>query len=240
MHVPKPMTQDELERLWPAGDRLQEAHFFLHGLEDYYHFADPFRWHLNAFLRPIKEIPQLISMGLQNRAGFPDWFKSHKAELAGDPLISYLSKQRDFVVHRGMLMPRSSGSLGVTEGRGMKLGMGFPIDPLTDSDDAIRRYLEVATTSSKDFLGILIEDEDSLPCVERHWGLEVFGDADLVDLCAQAWLRVASLLQAVVKELDGPGLTPQLDCLHSSRTVRYRVYDRSDLRAGKIKGIRPR
>ena len=122
----------------------------------------------------------------------------------------------------------------------MKLGMGYPFDPLTDSDNAMRRYLEVMKTSSKDFLGILIEDEDSMPCVERHWGLEVFGDADLVDLCAQAWLRVASLLQAVIKELDGPALTPQLDCLHGSRSVRYRVYKRGDLRAGKVKGFRRR
>ncbi len=75
------MTQDELDRLSPALDRLQEAHFWLHGLEAHYHDAGPFRWYLKAFLRSIKEIPQLISMGLQNRPGFPDWFRSHKEAL---------------------------------------------------------------------------------------------------------------------------------------------------------------
>ena len=117
------MTEDESERLYPAFDRLQEAHFFLHGLEDYYHVADPFRWHLNAFLRAIKEIPQLISMALQNRLGFPDWYGPRREALAADALVGYLAKQRDFVVHRGMLQPRSQGVIGITEGRGMRLGL---------------------------------------------------------------------------------------------------------------------
>ena len=30
------------ERLDAAMDRLREAHFVLHGMEEYYHFADPF------------------------------------------------------------------------------------------------------------------------------------------------------------------------------------------------------
>src|ERR1043166_4381867 len=196
------MTQDELDGVSPALDRLQEAHFWLHGMEAHYHHADPFRWYLNAFLRAIKEIPQLISMGLQNRIGFPAWFRPHRTALDTDPLIKQLASDRDFVVHRGMLKPKSSGFLGITEGRGLKLGMGTAIDPLTDSDDAMRKYLGVAL-AHQDFLGLLIDDEDSLPCVERKWGLEVFADADLVDLCATAWLRTASVLTRVLEELDG-------------------------------------
>ena len=105
-----PVTKDEFERLEPTVDRLQEAHFFLHGLENYYHFADPFRWHLNTFLRAIKEIPQLISMGLQNRPGFPDWYRPKREALSADPLVGYLAQQRDFVVHRGMLKPSGTSS----------------------------------------------------------------------------------------------------------------------------------
>ncbi|MCW0066508.1 hypothetical protein OIV53_31640, partial [Burkholderia pseudomallei] len=46
--------------------RFREAHFWFHALEQYYHFADPFRLHPNAFLQSIKELPQLIQMGLHN------------------------------------------------------------------------------------------------------------------------------------------------------------------------------
>lgn len=43
-----------------------------------------------------------------------------------------------------MLKPASSGSVGFTRGRGMKLGLGLPIDPLSDSKEAIKRYIYTA------------------------------------------------------------------------------------------------
>jgi hypothetical protein len=225
------MTKEELERLSPALDRLQEAHFWLHGLEAHYHNADPFRWHLNAFLRAIKEIPQLISMGLQNRIGFAAWFRPHRDALSSDPLIQKLAKDRDLVVHQGMLMPRSSAAIGITEGRGMKLGIGMPVSPFTDSDDAMQSYLK-----GKDILDILMDDEDSIPCVERHWRLDAFGDEDIVDVCAKAWLRTASVLTNVLTELGGPEFAPDLSCRHELDHIRFRVYDRGILRRGRVEG----
>jgi hypothetical protein len=239
VQITGPMTKDELERLAPALDRFQEAHFFLHGLEDYYHFADRFRWHLNAFLRALKEVPHLISMGLQNRPGFPQWYREKRDALSADPLVRHLADRRDFVVHRGMLKPRSRGFIGITEGRGMKLGIGVPIDPLSDSDEAMRRYL-TAAAAGRDFLELLMDDEDSLPAVERRWGLEPFGDGDLVDLCAKAWLRTGTLVAAVMTELGGPELVPNLDCRHPIDAVRIRAYDRARLREGIVEGFRLR
>ena len=83
------------EALWSAMDRLREAHLYLHGMEMYYHAADPFRWHLNSFLRALKEVPQLASMALQNLDGFTEWYRPRRSALAEDSLISILSKQRD-------------------------------------------------------------------------------------------------------------------------------------------------
>jgi hypothetical protein len=157
-------------------------------VEQYYHAADPFRWHLNAFLRALKEVPQLLQMELQAHPGFKAWFAPKRRALADDPLIGVLSQHRDFVVHRGMLVPNSTAMVGVTEGRGMKFGMTFPIQALEDSDHGMRRYLAVSKARS-DFLGILIPDEDSLPCVERQWRLPEFDD-EIVEVCARAWLRL--------------------------------------------------
>ncbi len=170
-------------------------------------------------------------MGLQNRPGFPAWFRPHKDALSNDPLIQKLAKDRDFVVHQGMLKPRSSAAIGITEGRGMKLGMGLPVSPFTDSDDAMRAYL-----SGQDILGILTDDEDSIPCVERHWRLDAFGEEDVVDVCARAWLRTASVLTDVLTELGGPEFAPDLSCRHELANVRFRLYDRGDLRQGRIEG----
>jgi hypothetical protein len=102
-----------LDKISSTHDRFQEAHFWIHMLERYYHSSDPFRWHLNSFLRAAKEVPQLLLMELQNEKGFKAWFKEHKTKLEEDPLLSVLAKQRDLVVHRGMLVPNSSVAIGV-------------------------------------------------------------------------------------------------------------------------------
>lgn len=91
-----------LDKISSAHDRFQEAHFWIHMLESYYHAADPFRWHLNAFLKALKEVPRLLEMSLQNEKGFKAWFKKHKEGLREDPLIQTLAKNRDLVVHRGI------------------------------------------------------------------------------------------------------------------------------------------
>jgi hypothetical protein len=231
------MTSEDIERLGPAMDRFREAHFWLHGLEEYYHFAEPFRWHLNAFLKALKEIPELVSFGLQNRDGFPDFFRPLKESLNQDILIRKLSKQRDFVVHQGQLVPGSRAAVGITEGRGLKLGFGGQFPPLLDSDEAMKRFVE-GTKKSGDFLGILAEDEESYPCVERTWVLPELGDREVLDICSEAWLKVGTMLTAVMNHLGEPSFVPDLNCRHDPDTVKIRAYDRDELRSGVIRGFR--
>lgn len=216
------------DKIGSALDRFQEAHFWIHMMEDFYHAADPFRWYLNVFLKALKEVPQLIQMELQNERGFSDWFKLKRSTLQNDPLMAALAKHRDLVVHKGMLVPNSKGMLGITEGRGMKLGLSFPVHPLEDSEHAMERYLHHVSEHG-DFLGVLIQDEDSLPCIQRQWHLEGF-DEEIVDLCAKAWLRLGETISEVLKwlgEEDVPGLS--LECRHSSQRVQYKLFDRDTL-----------
>jgi hypothetical protein len=216
-----------LDRIEPSFDRFREAHFWIHGLETHYHYAEQFRWHLNAFLKAIKEVPDLLQMDLQNEPGFPDRFREQKVLLSNDPLIAHFSKQRDIVVHQRMLLPNSLCSVGVTELRGMKLGMGLNVNPRADSDHAMHRYLAVAAERG-DFLGILMPDEDSLPCVQRVWRLSGFGE-DIVALCARAWLRTGETVAEVVRWLGAEAPPLSLDCRHADQKVQFKLYDRDKL-----------
>src|SRR6202522_1278877 len=129
------------DKLTSALDRFQEAHFRLHKMEKHYHSADQFRWHLNVFLKALKEVPDMISIALQNEKDFPAWFRTERKTLFDDPLMQALSKGRDQIVHREMLVPKSRADVGITELRGMKAGMTFPVHPLEDSDAGMERYL---------------------------------------------------------------------------------------------------
>ncbi|MGC4080482.1 MAG: hypothetical protein QM702_26225 [Rubrivivax sp.] len=226
-----PSHEELLARIEPALDRFREAHFWIHGLEDYYHYSDPLRWHLNAYLKSLKEVPLLIQMALQNQTGFSKWFSARRDQLNTDPLIRHLGAQRDIIVHRGMLIPNSHGGLGVTEGRGFKLGLSFPLDPMEDSDHAMHRYLYyMRRPDALDFLGILADDDDSLPCVHRVWKLEPF-DQELVDLAATALLRLGELVNTVVEWIGAERQPLFLDCRHSGQRVQFKLYSRDNLRA---------
>lgn len=223
-------TEAALNRINASFDRFQEAHWWIHALELHYHEADLFRWHLNAFLKAIKEAPLLLQQELQNHPGFPAWFKPQKEKLQSDPLLKYLSKQRDYVVHRGMLKPGSRGTIGITEGRGIKLGISMPINPLEDSELAMTRYLHAAADrKGGDFLGILMLDEDSLPCVQREWRLAPF-EGEVVGLAAKAWLTVGEVVTATVRWLGAEVPDLSLECRHSGQRVQFKLFDRKKLR----------
>ena len=56
-------------------------------LEKYYDFSSHFRWHLAAYLKALKEIPQLLQMELQNEPGFKVWFREKMCSLRDDPKV---------------------------------------------------------------------------------------------------------------------------------------------------------
>lgn len=223
-----PESTNPIDKISAAVDRFQESHFWIHALENFYHYADPFRWHLNAFLKALKEIPQLLQMELQNEPGFPDWFREKNEKFRADLLVKYLAEKRDFVVHRGMLVPNSEAMIGITEGRGVKLGLTLPISPRDDSDDGMSNYLwHVA--QARDTLGILVPDDDSLPCVHRIWRLPRFED-EIVDVAARAWLRTGEVMNAVAEWLGEASQPLALDCRHTSQQVQFKLYSREKLR----------
>ena len=209
-----------------ALDRFQEAHFWIHMMEEYYHAADPFRWHLNVFLKALKEVPDLLQMAMQNQEGFPSWFREQREHLISHPLTTVLSKKRNFVVHNAMLIPQSSGAIGITGGRGFKSGLTMPIHPLEDSEQALIRC--ALLLKDRDFLGLVTPDEDSVPCVYREWRLSEFNE-ELVDLCAKAWLRVSEIIDAVLRWQGAAPPELSLDCRHGSKKVCLKCYDRNVL-----------
>lgn len=221
------MTDEVYQKLNPVIDRLQEAHFWIHMLETHYHNADPFRWHLNVFLKAIKEVPKVIEMTLQNERGFTAWYAPHQKQLKSDQLLRLLAKRRDFIVHQGMLKLNSRAMIGITEGRGMKAGLTIPIHPLQDSDAGMDLYLRLVKERGDRF-GFLQADEDSLPCVYREWRLPEF-DSELIDVCAQAWMRTGETIAEVLQWVGAAPLPLSLDCRHSAQLVQFKLYTREQL-----------
>ncbi|MEB2275877.1 hypothetical protein LAV82_17845 [Bacillus sp. ILBB4] len=224
------MSQFPINIIASAYDRLEEAHWNIHQMEQHYHESEPFRYSLNSFLRVIKEVPQILQMELQNKEGFTKWYKERRQVTNNDPLISYLFKARDIVVHKSMLKPKSSAYLGITEGRnGLKLGMGMKLDPFEDSDILLLKFLFLTAKDQEvvDVFGILGDDEESWPCIERHWGLDPYEEG-ILELAVQAWEQIASLVSDTVEWLgeDPSKLHLSLNCMHSTSAVAISHYNR--------------
>lgn len=216
-------------KLSSSFDRLQEAHWNIHHMEQHYHEADVFRYSLNSFLRVLKEVSQIMQMELQNEIGFTVWFIEQRKVLTQDTLINDLFKKRDIVVHKIMLKPNSSAQLGITRGIGLKLGMIFPLNPLEDSDVAIIKYLKFIKESEFDLFGLLMDDEDTFPCVERHWRLEPFNE-EVITLCISAWEKVNKLFNETIVWLGGESIPVPLSCVHNVDKISMRLYDRKWLK----------
>lgn len=215
------------QEILPALDRFQEAHYWIHMLEAHYHRADLFRWHLNAFLRALKEVRGILHMDLQNNQDLLEWYRREQTQLSLDPLLQYLSKKRDFVVHQSSLIPKSKGLIGVTDTRKLRLGVGFPLHALEDSDVAMKRYIEFVRLHGDPF-GILIPDDDTIPCIQREWRLPEF-DEEIVSLCIAAWLRVGETMSGALRILGESHDGFNLECRHDKHRYMVKWYDRTRL-----------
>lgn len=218
-------NKEILVKLPSSFDRMDEAAWFIHLMEENYHNADKFRWSLNSFLRTLKEIMQVVTIEVQHDKELIKLTARKKVELSSDPLLSYLFKQRDLVVHKSMLKPVSKGYIGFTCGRGLKLGFGLPIDPLADSVEAILKYI-FHVAKNEDFMGILYTQEDGsgeYTCVKREWKMSQFPDIEITQLAANAWEKVAQTFFDIATAKGAKLIKPTFK-LGDPNVVHFEIY----------------
>lgn len=208
-------------------ERWDEAHWFIHQMETYFHKPDQFRYSANAFIRSIKEIPQILKMEMQNHKKYKSDIKPCIDALKTNNLFYLLSKKRDYIVHQGSLKLHSKGMVGTTEGRGFKIGLSMPIPPEVSSDQAYGWFKD-ACKNDKILRGAFGPDCDSSPCIERSWKISEFPDEDLLEVCIKAWKEVSAVLSNIIMLLDGPPLNTALQCCRSLDKVKLKVYSQAD------------
>lgn len=208
-------------------DRWTEAHWHIHKMEENFHCPDAFRYSANAFIRTLKEIPQVLKMELQNHPQYRSSIKATIDKLYSDPLFSLLSRKRDFIVHHGVLQLHSSGSVGTTEGRGFKIGAPFPVRPEESSDEAYGRFRELCRRD-RDVRALLGPDCDSRPCIQRTWRIPELPDNDLLEICVDAWRVAGKTLSEVVELFGGEALDLTLSCRHDPANVSMKIYSQRE------------
>ncbi len=212
------------EKIEAALDRWQESHWYLHQIEQHYRDADSLRYSLNAFIRSMREIPDMVTHSLQNRGGFSEWHKPVKSNLEfNDQLISEIVRHRNHIVHRSMLKPESKAYMATIRGNTIKMQFGFYVDPFEDSDTAFQRFLSMSKDNPV-LLQALAPDEVQVLALIREWHIDGF-DSEIIEAFRNAWLRMAYYLSDVLAFLGGerfPEILPE--CFKDTRVFRYKKY----------------
>lgn len=212
------------EKIEAALDRWEESHWYLHQIEVNYHNADALRYSMNAFIRSLREIPDMISMALQDYGGFPAWHKPiRKALEREDHLFSQIIRHRNHIVHKSMLKPKSKAFVASIRGHTIKMQFGFYVDPFEDSDLAIDRFLKISKQNSI-LMQALAPDDVQILALIREWHTEGF-DEEIIESFRNAWIRVTSYLSEILIFLGGERFPQGLpDCFKDSRNYRYKKY----------------
>lgn len=219
------MQHQFCKQIEPTLDRFQEAHYWIHMLEAHYHNATLFRWHLNTFLRTLKEIRQILQMDLQRNKLLVEWFRAEKEKLNKNDLLNYFGKTRDIIVHQSRLVPTSSAHVGLSDAsKKIRIGFPFPIHPLEDSDDALKRFVEFIRADTTVFSReLFMPDEDTIPCIQREWRLPEFKE-ELIVLCVSAWLRIGETITGALSVLGEPHEGFDLGCKHQKNNYMVKLY----------------
>lgn len=207
-------------------DRWQECHWHLHQMEANYHLPDPFRYSLNAFIRAIADVPELLTKNLERHESVRSAIKPQLKALKATPLFSALKARRNFIVHQGMLAVKSKGAIYTMEGNKVKLSFPFRIKTWESSDDAYERYKDACRTDK--FWRGIGPDCDSVPAVVRTWLIPQIPDRDMLEVAFDAWSLIGQLLSEALIALGGEQLDLEMPCRHDPESVRIKRYSQRE------------
>jgi len=195
-------------------------------MEGNYHQPDAFRYALNAFIRAIADVPELLAKDLERYELVRRAIKPKLEALKANDLVSILRRRRNFIVHQGMLDVESKGAIHVVEGSKVKLGFPFRVATWESSDDAYERYKETCR-KDKVWRG-MGPDCDSSPAIVRAWMIPDIPGRDLLEVAFDAWTLIGQLLSETVVALGGDALDLSMPCRHVPELVRIQHYSQRE------------
>jgi len=219
-HCPLPATHDKLD----------EAHFFLHGVLDMIHEPDPFRWNLNAFLQALRSVDHMLRVEVRGSTA-ESWYRDQRAAYVSDALLTRIKNGRDLVVHRGLLEVESSAHAGVFRGRVLKLALPLPLPTRERSSSLLVRFRKVVQEKGDP---VFVDEDHSVIGeqygIQRHWKVSALDPVDEVpEATHRAWARMHAIVAEAHRRLGSvlDPVPPEPEAAHDPR--RWTVLLETDL-----------
>lgn len=175
-----------------AHDKIEETHYFLHQAAENYHWPDPFRWNLNAFLQALRSATLYLQSEGQHVPGFDDWYVDKQTTMKNNELLCRFKEGRNVVVHKGMLLPKTRITAGVFDYRHQaRMALRMYADPWIPSDVLLRRARRSQFVRTH-MRGMRAEGWQ--PGLEREWIVDELGDTEVTALALDAYLAIAEII----------------------------------------------
>lgn len=126
-----------------------------------------------------------------------------------------------------MLEVSSTGTIGTTEGKGFKIGCGFPVAPNETTVEAYERFKNKCK-SDKKVRKLLGPDCDSWPILKREWKIPALPDNELLSLAIEAWQIVGKTISIIVTNIGGEALDLSFSCGHNPEVVKVVEFSQAD------------
>lgn len=172
----------------PAPNYAHEAHQVhqqWHRLADDYGDPDDFVTSLNAALVSLRSIPEVLDKEKRYIPDFDTWYAAHDAALRADPLLQWLVKVRNHVVHHGDLELHSRARVRVLVGGRELPEVDINVPPLLDQDE-IASLIAPRLSAAVREQGVL--------AVERRWVAADQPDYELLDVLAHCYGKLAEVV----------------------------------------------
>lgn len=197
-------------------DKLQEAHWYLHQMQEHYHEPDLFRYSCNAFLQASRSVTFMLQSELGNIAPAKEWYSSQQQLMRDDVDLRLLNDLRVQVVHKEPLLLASNARITHLKNGRDKLSLGIPVPTSMRSLDALirNRNLPIITPHpQRAFSGEEVG-------VIRRWSTPPLAERELVEWAIECWTKLAAVVD---RAHHFHGLTDHVTTVCSHLSADYMV-----------------
>ena len=178
-------------------DKLQRANYFRFQMKDAGGNRDHFRWNLEAFLEAARSVTDIMHTEYTRKKspGFDDWHREKTKEMIADPVMHFLLKKRNEVVHAKVVEVQGRHRADITE----------DLSPLTETVTVVVTRADRTVVETQHVPTVAVEPVASSQPVSASqfiWTFQEFPDRDVISVVEEILSKLERLVVECVQRFD--------------------------------------
>jgi hypothetical protein len=178
-------------------DKLQRANYFRHHMKDAGGNRDHFRWNLEAFLEAARSVTDIMHTEYSRKKseGFEDWYQEKAKAMMADPVMYFLLKKRNEVVHAKVVDVRGRHRSEIAE----------ELSPLTETVAVVVTRADGTVVENQYASTVATEPVASSQAVSASqfiWTFQEFPGRDVISVVEEILSKLERLVVECTQRFD--------------------------------------